>query len=130
MSQSQQHRGFTLVEVLLSLFVVGVGLMATAPLYLHATKKAEASGDLAEVGALAVKQMELLRAVAYTSLPAGGSLTGNVTGFFDASDLKATVRWTVVNESTRLKLITVRAIATRSIDGPAKRVDLAVRRTR
>jgi len=118
----ERERGFTLVEILVSIVLIGLSLLAVAPMFVYAIKSTASSADLGSAGAKAIERMEQLRATAFSSLSAGGSLTSNVTSFFDTSDPKWVVRWTVVNDATppTKKTITVRAQAVRKVVGLQK----------
>ncbi len=108
------HAGFTLIEVVLAMFLISVGLIATAPLFVLAARQNTVGQKLGSAGAAAVRRMELLRAAPYASLAVGGNLAGNVGGYFDASDPEVLVRWTVAtnpNPPAATKVVTVRAIA-------------------
>jgi hypothetical protein len=68
-------------------------------------------------------------------LTAGGSLTGNVSGYFDDSHPEVTVRWTVADitvtqgaSTVSMKTITVRAIAKRQVVGERKEITMTTER--
>ena len=119
--------GFTLVEVLLALFLMWIGLMAAAPLFVYSVKETSSGADLGSVGALAVGRMELLRQAAFSGgLTAGGSLASNVVGYSDTSNPNFTVRWQIVDNGipVTLKTLSVRVIATRQAMGLRKEITL------
>lgn len=124
------ERGFSLLEVVVALFLLGFGLLAVVPMFVLGARVAAASADLGTVDAGAVHRLETLRATGFASLAAGGSLASNTAGFFDASDPGVTVRWTIANNATpaTMKTITVRAIATRKVIGQQKEITLTTRR--
>jgi prepilin-type N-terminal cleavage/methylation domain-containing protein len=126
------ERGFTLVEVLVALFLTGLGLLAIAPLFVYASESSATSADLGVVGAKAVQRLEILRAQGFGTLAAGGSLTSNVAGFSDTTDAAVTVRWTVAHQGSppARKLITVRARAQRRVVGLEKVVTMTTLRSR
>ena len=126
------QRGFTLVEVLVALFLMGLAMMAAAPLFVHAMRENAAGADLGSVGALAVQRMEILRATDFYSLAAGGSLTITTGGFSDATDPNFTTRWLIVANGTpaTMKTISVRVVATRRVHGQPKEVTLSTLRAR
>jgi prepilin-type N-terminal cleavage/methylation domain-containing protein len=127
-----EGRGFSLVEVLLALALLFVGVVAAAPMFIFAMKETAAGADLGSVGAAAVDRMELLRASDFYSLPAGGSLASNVSGYSDTSSSKVTVRWQIVDNASppTVKTISVRAIAARQAIGLPKEVILTSLRAR
>ncbi|MGH9868539.1 MAG: type IV pilus modification PilV family protein [Candidatus Polarisedimenticolia bacterium] len=132
MSPHRRESGFTLAEVVTALFVVGVGILAVAPLFYQGSRITASSDDMSATSAAAVERLELLRATPFTSLAAGGSLTTDTTGFFNNSDPDVLVRWTVTNDVSppKVKTIVVRAIATRTSIGLTKECQLATKRTR
>jgi hypothetical protein len=60
-------------------------------------------------------KLESFRRSSFTSLTAGGNLSANVAGYFDASDPAVTLRWTISDDASpaRKKTITLAAITTR-----------------
>ena len=124
--------GFSLIEVLLAMMILGLSVLAVGPMFVYGMRKSASSADLGKVGAAAVKEMELLRAASFGSLTAGGSLTGNVTSFFDTTDPSVILRWTIADDATpaTVKTINVLAISTRAVSGPAKRIQLSTMRSR
>lgn len=125
-----RESGFTLVEVLMALFLIGIGVLAAAPMFMYAMQGNATGADLGSVGAIAVERMEQLRAADYVTLTAGGSLTANVAGYFDTSDPNYTVRWTIADNvnPVKSKTITVRAVAVRQVVGMRKDVVLTTMR--
>lgn len=124
--------GLTLVEVLVALFLIAIGLLAVAPMFMHAMQGNAAGGDFGSVGALALDRMELLRGERYLDLVAGGSLSSNQAGYFDNSNSGFIVRWEIIDNNTPAgtKIINVRAIATRQAPGPRREVTLTSLRGR
>ena len=121
-------RGFTLVEVLVAMFLIGIGVLAAAPMFMYAMQGNAVGGDFGSVGAVAVERMELLRGVDYVNLPAGGSLTTNATNYFDLTNPEVTQRWSITDNTTPAgaKTITVRVIANRQVIGERKDVILTM----
>ena len=128
----ERAAGFTLVEVLLAMFLIGIGLLAVAPMFVYATKSTASSADLGSVGARAVQSLETFMSPDFASLTAGGSLTTNVTSFYDTSDPRFVVRWTIVDNATPAtkKTITVRVQAVRQVVGQKKEIQLATVRAK
>jgi len=129
---SKGSKGFTLLEVLIAVFLIGIGVLAAAPMFVYAMQGNATGADFGSVGAVAVERMELLRADSYTNLAAGGSLTANTTGYFDNSDPEVLVRWVITDNMTPVgtKTITVRAVANRQVIGLQKDVELTTVRGR
>jgi prepilin-type N-terminal cleavage/methylation domain-containing protein len=125
-------RGFTIVEVLMAMFLMGIALLAAAPMFVYAIQENATGADLGSVGAIAVDRLELLRADDFFDLPAGGSLTSNVSGYFDTFDPRFTVRWQIVDNASpvTIKVLSVRAIATRQVIGLQKEITLTSLRAR
>jgi type II secretory pathway pseudopilin PulG len=122
--------GFTLVEALVAALLLALALLAAVPLFTQAMHGADASGALGSASAAAEERFELLRATTYGSLPAGGSLTSDVTGYFDTPQPDMVVRWQIVDNVSpaSTKTITVRAIRQGSGPGPARQVELVTLR--
>lgn len=121
-------RGFTLVEALVAMLLLLGGLLAVAPMFVLAIRVSASSADLGTVGAIAVEQMEDLRSRSWAGLPAGGSLTSNVTDYSETTGEGHVVRWQITDNGTTpvtLKTIRVRVIAPRQVIGRAKQVTLA-----
>jgi prepilin-type N-terminal cleavage/methylation domain-containing protein len=118
--------GFTLVEVLIAMFLIGIGVLAAAPMFIYAMQGNAVGGDFGSVGATAVEHMELLRSQDWGTLTAGGSLSTSVANYFDTSDPDVTVRWSITDNTTpaQTKTIQVRAVANRQVVGERKDVTL------
>jgi hypothetical protein len=123
--------GFSLVEVLLALFLLGLGVLAAAPMFMYAVQGNAVGADYGTVGAVAVDRMETLRSLPFHALVVGGSITTDQTGYVDLSDPDHIVRWRILNSGTpSVKTIVVRVIATREVVGRAKEVTLLTMRGR
>lgn len=124
----EHEAGATLVEMLVALMLLAVGLLATAPLFVHALRENAGISDTTGAGAIAVERMEQLRQADYESaeLTVGGSLTADAADHFDNSNPDYRVRWVVTAHASvaRTKLVTVRAIARQVSIGQVKQVTL------
>ena len=126
--------GFTLVEVLVATALLWFLLLGVAPLFVFAAQHNAAGADFGTAGAIAVARMETLRALAFTNLTAGGSLTSNVSvggvAYFDASNPEFIVRWEILDSATPAggKRVTVRALALRAVSGMPKECSLTTLR--
>ena len=118
--------GFTLVEVVVALFLIGLGVLAAAPMFMYAMQGTAIGGEKGQASALAVEQMELLRSQTYGTLTAGGSLTVSLTGYSDTSDPDFDVRWLITDRGTpnNTKTIAVRVVPAGRIPGPSRVVTL------
>ncbi len=126
-------RGFTLVETLMSLFLIGIGVLAVAPMFMYAMQGNATSQQFGSAGAIAVERMELLRAVDYLNLVPGGSLTADDAGYSATDDPAYTVRWTIVDNGGVVpgtRIITLDVTATNQIIGNNKSVRLVSLRGR
>jgi len=124
--------GFTLLEVIVALVLIGVGVLAAAPMFVYAMKGNAVAADFGSVGAVAVERMELLRSQDYVTLAPGGSLTVTTNGYSDSSDPDYTVRWQIADNAVPAgtRSITVRAIAVRQVVGQRKEITLTTLRGR
>jgi prepilin-type N-terminal cleavage/methylation domain-containing protein len=119
--------GFTLVEVVIALFLMGLGVLAAAPMFMFAMQGNAVGGEKGAASALAVERMELLRSANFSTLTAGGSLTVSLTGYSDTSDPDFDVRWLIANRGTptNTKTIRVRVVPAGTIPGPSRTVTLS-----
>lgn len=120
------NSGFTLVEVVIALFLIGLGVLAAAPMFMFAMQTTAVGGEKGIAGAAAVERMELLRRQDYTTLTAGGSLTVNISGYSDTSDPDYAVRWLISNRGnpTNTKTVAVRVVPAGTIVGSSRAVTL------
>ena len=132
MMTNERCSGLTLIEVLVALFLIAIGLLAVAPMFVHSIQGNAAGGDFGSVGALALDQMEELRGLNYLGLVPGGSLTSNQAGYFDNSTPGYLVRWEIIDNTTPpgTRIINVRALSTRVGPGPQREVTITSLRGR
>lgn len=125
-------RGFSLVEVMVALFLIALGVLAAAPMFIYAMQGNATGADFGSVGANAVERLELLRGQDYVALVPGGSLNVSQVGYSDLADPDVVVRWTITDNAnpTGTRTIVVRAIATRQVVGQRKEVTLTTLRGR
>lgn len=123
--------GSSLAEILISLFISSVGVLAIAPLFVTAVRGTAAGADRGVAAALAVARMETLRELPYESLTPGGNLSANVPGYFDTSNPDFTVRWQITNAvgTVKAKQITLRAMPLRPLPGASRDVTLYTTRS-
>lgn len=124
--------GFSLLEVLVALLLLGLLLLATVPMFVYATYGTRTGADLSFVGAAAQERLEILRATKFADLPMGGSLTSNVTSFSDLTNPDVIIRWQIIGSGSPVtkKTIYVRAVARRQYVGQAKDVVISTLRAR
>ncbi len=122
-SEHRRQAGFTLVETLLALFLIALGLLSAAPMFIYGVKVTAASADVGTLSAGAVKKLETLRQATFSTITAGGSLSSNVAGFSDTSDPAFTLRWQITDDATppKKKTITIVAIAKRRTTSGAQK---------
>ena len=120
-----EERGFSLPELLVGIFLMSLGALAAAPLFMHAIHGNASSRDLGWVGVAVEQQIEILRSEDYDNLIPGGSVTNAVIGYFEKREPDVEVRWSIVDNSTNIpntKIITVRGVRSRIGTGPAGQV--------
>jgi prepilin-type N-terminal cleavage/methylation domain-containing protein len=91
-------RGFTLIEVAVSIFVIGIMIVASAAL-LHGVPVSRISHSQSIALAIAESKIEALRAGGYDSLPASGSFTDVALSSLASSTASTTV--TVYDSKTK-----------------------------
>lgn len=122
--------GFTLVEMMIALLLLGIGLLGLAQVLVGSLKANFALNTVNVGGSLAQQKLEQMRAVSFTSpqLVVGGSLDGNLPGYFDQLDSRGQPptasspafyhrRWQIADTSASLKTITVRVVALSGLGG-------------
>ena len=75
----KKSKGFTLIEVLITLIILSVSLLALAGLMAMTTKSNASGGHITEASTFAQDRLEELRATLWASIPVGGS-SDQVTG--------------------------------------------------
>jgi len=118
-------RGFSLAELLVGLVLLSLAALAAAPLFAYAMHGNASSRDLGWVGVAAERQLELLRGQPFDTLTPGGSVTSNVTGYFDSPQPGIVVRWQITDNSATIpqtSIVTVRATRARIGYGPRGQV--------
>jgi prepilin-type N-terminal cleavage/methylation domain-containing protein len=126
--------GFTLVEVLVATFLVGIISLAVAPMMLMAVQTSAIGQEITELTVGATEQMEILRAFAFSDpgLTAGGSIVASNAGFsIDPvnGDANRYIRWQIVNDNVARKRITLVAGVRTSIFGPPREITMETFRT-
>ena len=85
---SGSESGLTLIEVLIALFLIAIGVLAVAPMFMYAMQDNATGEDFGSAGALAMDKMEELRLVDWdgAELAVGGGLDANQpSGAFSSS---------------------------------------------
>jgi len=117
--------GFSLVEVLVALFMAALVFLMMAQMLGVGVEASRAASDTTKTGALAGDRMEELTRSAYVDLVTGGDINANVGGFFETLDVDAdgiddyVRRWEVVDLGAEMR-IRVRVIALLDVIGPPK----------
>ena len=93
-------RGFTLVELIVAVFLIGVGLMGLAALSTSVSRANHQSSSLTTASALAQDRLEAFRAEPYAAMASGGD-TRTVDG------LAYTRTWTVTEDDPEPGLKTI-----------------------
>ncbi len=114
MKPSNKSKGFTLVEVLVSLVILSIALLALAGLMLSTTRNNASGGHLTEAATFAQDTLERLRVSPLNSIPLGIATTDNPVGATGITYIRS---WTAVaNATNTLDTITI----TVSWSDPAK----------
>ena len=80
MRNSLNSKGFTLIEVLISLVILAISLLALAGLMTTTTRNTASGGRLTEAATFAQDKLEELRAMPWNSLIPGSVNTDNPAG--------------------------------------------------
>ena len=128
--ENAYERGMSLVEALISLFLLTVVFLAVAQMIGVGVLVNRASSDITSVTALAERRLEQLRSMDYAAIPVGGSIIADSAGFFDTLDIDGdgvndyTRRWLITDNGTN-KMIQVRVFSLLQVIGPAKEATIA-----
>ena len=116
--------GFSLVEVLIAITLIGFIALSVAPMFVIASRSNLSASHLGTCSALAMKRMELLRTTTLSSLSVGGSLTSDVAGYASTENGDFVVRWRIsdLSDPPDGKLIEVRSLSLRPSIGPNKQI--------
>lgn len=122
---TQDCRGFSLVEAMVSMFLLTMVLLGIAQLIGVSIHLQRASEDVTSATALVEQKLEELKNFDFAVLAAGGSINADQAGFFDTPDVNNdgivdyTRRWEVLDLGAG-KVVRVRVIAELAVLGPAK----------
>lgn len=94
--------GFSLIECLIAMVVTMVGLLSVAGMLSVGIRLQTESRDATAAGAIARLKMEELQNFSPTAPQRvrGGSLTSNLSGYFDTPDTRFVRRWQVETSPT------------------------------
>jgi type II secretory pathway pseudopilin PulG len=97
---NQQEGGFSYIETLFAIFILGIGSLALAQLFIAGVQINARTKDETEIATIAQKYLERLHQQGYAQLAtgAGGDLTVPTTGF-SVVDVKLEDSSTVSNQS-------------------------------
>ena len=128
------ERGFTLIEVLVSGFLVGLVALAVAPMMLMAVQTSAVAQEATELTVIGSQQLEILRALRFNdaNLSAGGDTAATVAGYsIDPylGDANRYVRWQIVDENPGRKRIALVVGIRNSIWGPPREITMETFRT-
>jgi prepilin-type N-terminal cleavage/methylation domain-containing protein len=121
----KSERGFSLLETMIALLIMLMILLSVAQLFGMSMAVNKAADDITQVTSLASEMMEQLKYRGYDGLTAGGSLTTDVSGYFDSPSVdedaaaEYTRRWLLTDNDTHME-IQVRVIATSESQGTLK----------
>lgn len=105
--------GFTLIEALFAIVILVFGLLAITNLMIVGASSNSVANQSSATTALASQELEQLKAIPFTTLAAGGSVTSDSTGFFrdDLVDGVGAIhtRWVITAPNTQTLFIQVRS---------------------
>jgi prepilin-type N-terminal cleavage/methylation domain-containing protein len=110
--------GFSLVEVLVSMLILTIGMLAIAGLLAVTTQMALGAREAGRSTRLAQDKIDELMKLNFTTAPAiaiGGDLTADVANYSEAPLGGVTLRWAVAAGPTAdLRILTLRVVNMRS----------------
>lgn len=112
MPGKENSNGFTLVECVIALVLVMIGFAAIFSLLTACLKTEVISRDLGRANSFSRSKIEELKILSRTP---GGSLTSNLTGYFDNPTPDYTRRWQISADSMGTETVTV--VVTPTIKG-------------
>jgi len=126
--------GFSLIEVLVATFLVGLISLAVAPLMLMAVQTSAVAQESTELTAIGSQRLEGLRALPFADaqLAAGGSIVASSAGYsLDPymGDADRYIRWQVVDENAGRKRLTLVVGVRISVWGPPREILMETFRT-
>ena len=101
--------GFTLIECVIAIVLVTIGMAAVFSLLTACVKTEVVSREMGTVNSLTRAKIEELK---NSERNVGGSLTSNVTGYFDNPSAKYVRRWQVSADAMGTQTVTVVMIPT------------------
>ena len=123
--QDPGQAGFSLVEVLVALFLAALAFLMMAQMLGLGVVANRVASDTTQAGALAGDRMENLTQSAYADLVPGGDINTDVVGFSENLDVDADGRddylrrWEITDLGSAMR-IRVRVIALLDVIGPPK----------
>jgi len=81
-SRTDDQAGFTLVEALIAIVILVFGLLAVTNLMIIGASSNSVANQSSATTGIASEQLELLKAIPFGTLTAGGSLTADNTGYY------------------------------------------------
>lgn len=94
MKASMSSKGFSLIEVVIALFILAISLLALAGLMVTTTRNNSFGGHMTEAATFAQDKLEQLRAAPWASIIAGADTAVGATGISYARS------WTVTPNPT------------------------------
>jgi type II secretory pathway pseudopilin PulG len=125
--------GFTLVEALIAIVILIFGLMAITNLMLVAASSNTVANQATAAATTATEQMEILKAMPFADLTAGGDVTADVNGFNRDSSLPGVgvihTRWAIASPDGQTRFIRVRSEGLSRLIAARSRAELTTFRT-
>lgn len=127
--RSTGEAGFGFVETMIAMLLMMFAALSISQMLVTGVYVSEASADLTSVTTIASQQMEILKALDFSALTAGGALGSSIDGYFDTIDLdedgvgEFTRRWRVLDLGIS-KQIDVLVVGPPTAVGRARQIQL------
>ncbi len=131
-SAARRENGTSLLEVLVALVLIAMGALSVAPMFVSSANANATGGDISSLTAMAMAQMESLRATAFHNLIPGGSLMSDLADYSVTTDPDTVLRWEIIDGGgpTDTKTIRLVAFAVTPLPEHRKSVEISTLRSR
>ncbi len=127
-TQKTGQQGFSLLECMIAMVITVIGVLAVEMLIVSSVRTETVAGNAGIANGLAKAKLEELQALPATNSARanGGSLTSNVTNYFDTSNPKFIRRWTLAAGSVGTQQVVVRVVPAAGVSAPGVQVSTLI----